>query len=133
MRAQCLKTGRAFSEQLFDDFLQQEGIRIFEMTLDRLTVAGFADTLHERYPSDDAWELAKKQTLGGELAAEFRVQPGKMPMTVDWLIALAVEADPESRIITHDDGEEWRFLRDTEPRRALRWNEAIDWLQHFPA
>ena len=52
-----------------------------------------------------------------------------MPMTTDWLIALVVERDPAARIITRDEGEEWRALREMDPRRALSWDEAVDWLQ----
>jgi hypothetical protein len=37
-----------------------------------------------------------------------------------------------ARAITTDPGEEWRVLRDAEPRRALRWDEAIAWLEALP-
>ncbi|WP_437636155.1 hypothetical protein [Sorangium sp. So ce854] len=86
-----------------------------------------------RYPTDAAWELAKQRTLGGELRADFKVVPGKMPMTTDWLISLAVEEDAASRIITRDEGEEWRWLREAEPRRALSWDDAVTWLESLPA
>jgi hypothetical protein len=55
-----------------------------------------------------------------------------MPMTTDWLIALTVESDGQSRIITDDTREEWRSLREANPRRALRWDEAMDWLGSLP-
>ena len=90
------------------------------------------DALHRRSPADKDWELAKKKTLGGELRADFKVEPGKMPMTTDGLIALAIELDPESRIITEDGNEEWRYLREAEPKRALGWNEAVAWLETLP-
>ena len=51
-------------------------------------------------------------------------------MTTDWLVSLLVESDPTARILTHDDGEEWRTLR--EARRVLSWNEAIAWLEGLP-
>jgi len=55
-----------------------------------------------------------------------------MPMSTDWLIALTVESDSQSWIITRDDGEEWKLLRETNPKRALRWDEAMDWLGSLP-
>jgi hypothetical protein len=131
-RQKRVELGAEFNERSFDKFLPQQRITIFEMALDQRTAATFADLLHHRYPTHDDWELAKQQTLGGELRAGFQVPPGSMPMTTDWLIALAVEADGESRIITHDDGEEWRVLRESEPKRALLWEEAVAWLDTLP-
>jgi|SRR6185503_12846239 len=130
-RQQRVALGAEFDDLVFDGFLRKR-ITVFEHVLNQRTAAGFADVLHLRYPTDQAWELAKQRTLGGELRAAFRVEPGQMPMTTDWLIALAVEADPASRIITHDDGEEWRYLRVADPKRALRWDEAITWLEGLP-
>jgi len=132
-RQRRVQLGAAFDERAFDSFLLREKIAVFEHMLDQRTAAAFADALHLRYSTNEAWELAKKRTIGGVLRADFAVEPGKMPMTTDWLIALAVEADPASRIITHDDGEEWRHLREAEPRRALRWDEAVAWLESLPA
>ncbi|WP_433933109.1 hypothetical protein AB3662_02805 [Sorangium cellulosum] len=125
--------GTRFSEARFDGFLRQCGIHIVDIHLDHPTAARWADDLFQRYPTDAAWEQAKQRTLGGELRADFKVVPGKMPMTTDWLIALAVEDDAASRIITRDEGEEWRRLREGEPRRALTWDEAVIWLQGLPA
>lgn len=127
-----VKQGAAFDEQTFDSFLATQKIVVHEMVLDQPTAARFADTLHRRYPTTKDWELAKKKTLGGELRADFQVEPGKMPMTTDWLIALAVELDPESRIITDDRNEEWRHLREAEPKRAFGWDEAVAWLEALP-
>jgi hypothetical protein len=53
-------------------------------------------------------------------------------MTTDWLIALAVEQDAGSLIITEDTGEEWRHLREAQPTRALAWDEALAWLNSLP-
>ncbi|KYF65766.1 hypothetical protein [Sorangium cellulosum] len=125
--------GDGFKETLFDGLLQQLPIRVIDIHLDQPTAARWADALCRRYPTDAAWELAKHRTLGGELNADFKIAPGKMPMTTDWLIALAVEDDETSRIITHDEGEEWRRLREAEPRRALSWDEAVTWLESLPA
>lgn len=125
--------GDGFKETLFDDLLEQLPIRVVDIHLDQSTAARWADGLCRRYPTDRDWELAKQRTLGGELIADFKTIPGKMPMTTDWLIALAVEEDAVSRIITHDEGEEWRRLREADPRRALSWDEAVTWLQGLPA
>jgi hypothetical protein len=133
MRVECASRGATFSALAFDDFLAQEGIDVPALVLDRSTAAAWADELYRRYPTSDAWELAKKATLGGQLRAGFEVLPGDMPMTTDWLIALVVESDPSARIITHDQGEEWRALRETDPRRALSWDEAMGWLRELPA
>jgi hypothetical protein len=125
--------GDGFSATRFDDFLRTVGIRVIAIHLDHPTSAQWADALSLRYPSDAAWERAKQQTLGGILRASFEVEPGQMPMTTDWLIALAVEGDAGSRVITHDDGEEWRLLREAEPKRVLSWEEAVAWLSGLPA
>ena len=100
--------------------------------LDQPRACQWADTLSERYRSDRDWELAKQGTLGGQLAKHFEVLPGDMPMTTDWLIALAVEHEADSRAITEDGKEEWRRLRESEPCRALRWEEALSWLRDLP-
>ncbi|MGK3997272.1 hypothetical protein [Sorangium sp. So ce1024] len=126
------RAGARFSAARFDGFLRQCGIKVVDIHLDHPTAARWADDLCQRYPTDAAWELAKQRTLGGELRADFKVLPGRMPMTTDWLIALAVEDDAASRIITRDEGEEWRRLREVEPRRALTWDEAVTWLQSLP-
>ncbi|WP_437317853.1 hypothetical protein [Sorangium sp. So ce385] len=132
-RQQHVESGEQFSGTAFDDFLMVHRIRVVDIHLDQPTAARWADELCQRYPTDAEWELAKHRTLGGELIADFKIIPGKMPMTTDWLIALAVEEDAESRIITHDKHEEWRRLRDAEPRRVLSWDEAVTWLENLPA
>ncbi|XXY45484.1 hypothetical protein WME91_36325 [Sorangium sp. So ce269] len=132
-RQQRVHLGERFSETAFDGFLKQHRIRVIDIHLDQPTAARWADELYRRYSTDDEWESAKQRTLGGMLRAGFEVEPGKMPMTTDWIIALAVEDDAVSRIITHDEGEEWRRLREAEPRRALRWDEAVAWLESLPA
>lgn len=132
-RQQRVHLGDRFLETAFDGFLEQHRIRVVDIHLDQPTAARWADDLCQRYPTDAAWEMAKHRTLGGELMSDFKVVPGKMPMTTDWLIALAVETDAASRIITRDEGEEWRRLREGVPRRALTWDEAVTWLQSLPA
>lgn len=131
-RQQRVRLGAGFNEQMFDDFLTTAKIVVHEVVFDKPTATSFADALHRRYPTHKDWELAKQKTLGGELRADFKVEPGKMPMTTDWLIALAVELDPESRILTEDGKEEWRHLREAEPKRAFRWDEAVAWLETLP-
>jgi hypothetical protein len=132
MRAECTKEGRGFSAAIFDGFLGSEKIVVLDFVFDKKTAAAWADELDQRYPTDDAWERAKKATIGGQLRADFLVLPGKMPMTADWLIALVVEGDPGSRIITLDTREEWRALREELPPRALSWDQAMDWLRGLP-
>jgi hypothetical protein len=132
LRAELAAKGKVFDEGAFDDLLEREGIAVPPFTLDQHRAGIWADTLHARYPSDGEWESAKQRTLGGELAKAFAVQPGLMPMTTDWLIALVVEHEASARVITNDHGEEWLVLRDAEPRRALRWDEAIAWLEELP-
>lgn len=131
-RQMRIETGPSFDAALFDSFLQRKGIQVPAFTLDLERAGSWADTLHKRYPSEVAWESAKQRTLGGELRKAFSVLPGDMPMTTDWLIALTVEHDISSWIITEDDGEEWVLLRDTAPPRVLRWNEALAWLRALP-
>ena len=103
-----------------------------DFLFDQRTAAAWADELDRRYPTDEAWEGAKKATIGGQLRADYEVLPGKVPMTADWLIALVVESDPVARIVTLDKREEWRALRGTQPPRALSWNGAMAWLEGLP-
>jgi hypothetical protein len=132
MRVECAANGRPFVEAIFDGFLAQEGIKVPAFLFDQKTVSEWADVLYRRYPEKGAWEAAKKQALGGELRAGFQVLPGDMPMTTDWLISLVVEGDTSSRIISRDDGEEWRALREMAPKRVFTFKEALDWLYGLP-
>jgi hypothetical protein len=50
-----------------------------------------------------------------------------VPFTTDWLVALEVERRGMF-IAVEDKGEEWRKLRDLDPKRALSYEEAILWL-----
>jgi len=133
MQVYCAQRHIRFKPELFDSFLEESGILVFEMHVVRSTAAEWADKLFERYPTHEEWESAKKATLGGDLSRGFVVLPGQMPMTTDWLVALQVESDPMSFVITEDQGEEWIALRSTSPRRALSWDEALEWLQQLPA
>jgi hypothetical protein len=132
MRAECTREGRPFKAPIFDGFLDRERIVVPAFVLDQKTAAAWADELDVRYPTDEAWERAKKGTIGGQLRADFEVLPGRMPMTADWLIALAVEADAGARIVTRDTREEWRALREMQPPCALSLDEAMDWLRNLP-
>ncbi len=131
-RQQQAHLGARFSEKIFDKFLQRCNIRVVPFFLDQATSASWADELHRRYPTDEEWEAAKKRTIGGSLKPGFAVMPGWMPMTTDWFISLVVEGDAGSRVITDDDGEEWRMLRLAAPPRALGWEEALAWLDSLP-
>ncbi len=132
MRAECAREGQVFSAAVFDGFLGREKIVVPDFVLDQRTAAAWADDLDGRYPTSEAWESAKKSTIGGQLRDGFQVLPGDMPMTTDWLIALVVERDPAARIITRDEGEEWRVLREMQPPRALTWEQAMGWLGGLP-
>jgi hypothetical protein len=129
-RVECREEETLFSTEAFDGLLRQ--LKFVVPVFDQKTAAACADELDRRYPTDEAWERAKKATIGGELRADFVVLPGKMPMTADWLIALVVESEPGSRVITRDEGEEWRALYDMDPPRALSWDKAMDWLRGLP-
>ncbi len=132
MQAECTRKGELFSAAAFDGFLRREKLVVQDFVLDRSTRRRLGRRARRRYPTDEAWERAKQATIGGRLRAHFEVLPGEMPMTTDWLIALVVEGDPASRIITLDQGEEWRTLRDMQPPRALSWDQAVDWLRGLP-
>jgi hypothetical protein len=132
MRAWCRARGVLFDEGAFDGLLEQAEIAVIALKFDQLTAGAWADELARRYPTDKDWELAKKSTIGGQLRADFEVLPGKVPMTTDWLIALTVEGEPASRIITMDTKEEWRALHAMVPPRALSWEEALAWLRGLP-
>lgn len=132
-QVECAEEGSVFDSALFDNFLEKFGIQVFEMNLGRSTASQWADTLFQRYPTHGAWEAAKKATLGGELKQGFKVEPGQMPMTTDWLVALEVEHDADSVIVTEDRGEEWKALREGQPERILSLNEAFGWLQSRPS
>lgn len=131
-QVECAEEGGAFNSVLFDNFLDRFGIQVFELHLARPNATAWADTLFLRYPTHAAWEAAKQATLGGELRKGFQVEPGRMPMTTDWLVALEVEHDPDSFVITEDQGEEWKALRDARPLRIFSLKEAFSWLQSLP-
>lgn len=132
-QVECAEAGTRFDSVLFDNFLEEHGIHVFEMRVGRSTASQWADTLFQRYPTHDGWEAAKKSTLGGELRQGFKVEPGQMPMTTDWLVALEVEHDPDSFVVTEDQGEEWKGLRKAQPQRLFSLKEALAWLQHLPS
>jgi hypothetical protein len=126
-RQERVLRGAAFSPAVFDSFLDAAGILCPGLPFDRERVIGWADTLAARYPSEQAWMAAKLATLGGELKKGYAVMPSSVPMTMDWIIALEVEIDEDSRVLTADTGEEWRALRDT--KRLVNWEGAVQWLQ----
>jgi hypothetical protein len=63
------------------------------------------------------------------LKADFVHEPGKMPMTTDWWVALQVEEEPEDRIAVEDNGAEWKPLL---AERALNVTGALAWLASLP-
>lgn len=100
------------------------------MQVDRAIAERWAERLNVRYPTTDAWETAKLHTLGGELQKRFVHEPGQMPMTTDWWVALQVEDAPGDRVAVEDKGVEWDELRNV--RRAMSSDEATKWLETLP-
>jgi hypothetical protein len=100
------------------------------MRLDQGLAERWAGKLHARFPTNEAWESAKRATLGGELRADFVHLPGKMPMTTDWWVALQVQEAAEDRVAVDDHGGEWQALRDV--GQALTAPEALAWLASLP-
>src|SRR6188472_1505103 len=64
-RQMRVEKGDAFSAVAFDDLLGQLGIEVPPLVLDQRTAATWADELYQRYPTSEAWEAAKRSTLGG--------------------------------------------------------------------
>lgn len=124
-RVRSAALGRPFDERV-NDALFSQLYEVIDVPLDRATAARWADRLAVRYPGPDAWKQAKRATLGGKLRDAFEVLPAHLPMTTDWLIALAVEDDAQSRIVTEEGGEEWSFLRSE--GRVMSWKESLAWL-----
>ncbi len=113
--------GSAFSLRRYDEFLDQAGISLLSFDKDQATRV--ASKLAEWFPTDDAWQSAKRIAIGRE-------GRGRAPMTTDWLIAAFVAADADARVVTGDSGHEWSKLRDAE--RVLSHDEAIGWLSSQP-
>jgi hypothetical protein len=119
--------GPRFSQSFIDSYLAQRRIGITPMHVEQATAEKWAGRLHARYSTTEAWENAKLATLGGNLRSDFVHEPGRMPMTTDWWVALQVEDSEGDRIAVDDKGNEWDELRKL--GRALESTEAIAWLE----
>ncbi len=101
----CAQSGISFNSATFNSFLAKYGIPVREFCLDMPTAEAWGRRLAERYPAPGAWNQAKRSALGLAPAN------ARAPMTTDWWVALAAEDDPESVLVTNDQGAEWAPLR----------------------
>lgn len=120
------KLRATYSPSVIRTYLEQQAVDIEAMTLDLVTAERWAERLAERYETLDSWENAKLSTLGGALRRDFVNEPGRMPMTTDWWVALMVEDNPEDRVAVDDQGGEWQTLRAS--GRALTADQTKEWL-----
>lgn len=120
--------GSGFSPELFNGILDQLHVEVVEVRFDRAKAEAWAALLHERYGTEDAWQGAKLRSLRAALPQGCQLPAHRVPMTTDWLIALAVE-EQDDYIAVADKGEEWCGLRALTPRRALSCTEAMAWLE----
>jgi hypothetical protein len=123
--------GDQYNPDMIREYFRVQRIRIEDMHLDERGADRWAERLYLRYPTMQQWEHAKKSTLGGDLRDGFVHEPGRMPMTTDWWVALQVEDNPDDRVAVDDDGGEWEALRAA--GRALKSDAARQWLEGLPA
>ncbi len=126
-RELAAKAGKPFAPERMQSFLDQLGVEIAEAKLDRATAEAWAELLHNRFPTDEAWKQAKLGAVRARLPDEASITADRVPFTTDWLVALEVERSG-GLIAVEDKGEEWRRLRELDPKRALSYEEAITWL-----
>jgi hypothetical protein len=119
-----------YSHAMIREYFKGQRIQVSDMHLDEAAADRWAERLSQRYPTMADWEEAKKSTLGGTLRKEYVQEPGKMPMTTDWWVALQVEDAVEDRVAVDDQGGEWQSLRDA--GRALDSEAAKQWLESLP-
>jgi hypothetical protein len=120
------KYGSQFVPSIIDSYLKNQRISIPTVHLDQVVAERWAERLHRRYSTVDGWEEAKRSTLRGTLRSDFVHEPGKMPMTTDWWVALQVEESDNDRIVVEDTGGEWVPLRTM--GRAMTAETAKQWL-----
>ncbi|MFS8064737.1 MAG: hypothetical protein ACMG6S_00070 [Byssovorax sp.] len=130
-RQRRVKDGEKFSPDLIDTYLKTLEIEVVDAKLDRAAAERWAELLSPRYPTEKAWKSAKLRSVKARLPDEASLPAHRIPMTTDWLIALAIE-DQSAYVAVEDTGEEWNTLRATSPRRAFTFAEAIDWLGGLP-
>ncbi len=124
------REGTKFSQELFDSFLEQKGIKVIGAQLDRATAATWAELLNRRYATSDEWKTAKLKSVKAKLPDDAVIPAERVPMTTDWWIALAVEHDADAFIAVEDKGEEWRFLR--QKGQAGSFEDTLKWLETQP-
>lgn len=127
VREHAAKNGKPFAPELIQTFLQQVGVEVAEARLDRGTAEAWAELLHQRFPTDEAWKRAKLDTVLARLPKEAQITGDRVPFTTDWLVALEAERRGVF-IAVEDKGEEWRRLRELDPKRAFSFDEAMAWL-----
>lgn len=128
-RQRNVKDGPDFDAQLVESYLQQLGIQVFDVMLDRAAAERWGERLAKRY--DKGWPDAKLSAVKAQLPAGTKLPSHRVPMTTDWLIALAVE-DDAGIVAVEDKGEEWSALRNCNPKRAMSFKECLAWLQALP-
>lgn len=128
-RQRNVKDGADFDAQLVDSYLRQLGIEVFDAMLDRTAAERWGERLARRY--EKGWPDAKLSAVKARLPGGTTLPARRVPMTTDWLVALAVE-DHDGFIAVEDKGEEWKGLREALPKRALSLEECHAWLQGLP-
>jgi hypothetical protein len=128
VREEAARVGKTFSPERMHTFLNQLGVEIAEAKIDRASAEAWAELLHERFPTSDAWKRAKLDAVRGRLPVDAALKADEVPFTTDWLVALEVERRGEV-IAVEDQGPEWRRLRELSPKQALTFEEAMDWLR----
>jgi hypothetical protein len=126
-RELAAKDGKRFSAERIRTFLQQLDVEVMEVSFDQATAEAWAELLHQRYPTDKAWQRAKLLSVRASLPSEAQVSAEGIPMTTDWLIALEAERCG-AYVAVEDKGEEWEALRALSPKRALTYEETLAWL-----
>lgn len=126
-----VRTGDEFSQQLIESFVRLHGIDVAEAKLDQAAAEAWAEILSRRYPTDDEWQKAKARSVRARLPEGASSSAKHVPMTTDWLVALEVE-QRGSYVAVEDKGEEWSGLRAMSPRRALSYDETLQWLSEQP-
>jgi hypothetical protein len=119
---------KPYAPERINSFLDQLDIKIAEAKIDRATAEAWAELLYNRHPKEVDWKRAKLSSVRARLPDEASVTAAKVPFTTDWLVALEVERRG-AFIAVEDKGEEWLALRESSPKRALFYNEAIAWLE----
>lgn len=121
-------SSRPFSQQYIDQSLEQLGIAVEDFNLTMKSAETYAEMLHTRYPTSDAWKKAKLSSVRARLPQEVTVKESEVPMTTDWWVALEVEVR-QGYIAVEDKGDEWSALRLMKPCRAFSFSKCMQWLQ----